>query len=177
MRNKPSRVRGRFPKEILSTLTECIQTIMNKAPAGVLSFGGLITFSLFCALAPPAASLRPACGRAASFAARRRTCGAAFGTRPLPTLPQHTPPQHQQPQLLCRVAAVAPASRESPCGVVRTEVRGLRPLGVGLRPDKGNYSRPLRGLARRFASHQSSAPSAVAPPSRPLTAPHTARRV
>ena len=188
---------------------------MNRAPAGDFSFGGLITISLFCALAPPAASLRPACGRAASFAARRcrapfalptcslyiPPCGRAFGTaaalaagpllsRPAAALaaqpsalarfpPCHSTHHHNtnNHSCWCRVAAVAPASRETPAGVIRTDVRGLRPLGVGLRPNEGNYSRPLRGLARRFASHQSSAPSAVAPPSRPLTAPHTARRV
>lgn len=146
---------------------------MNKAPAGVLSFGGLITFSLFCELAPPSASLRPAfgraapfaarlcrgftrlvdllagvpalrarlrhsrsaCGRAASFAARRCTCGAAFGTNPLPTLPQHTPPQHTT-TVVCLVAAVAPATRESPCGGNRKPITAPSGLGIGLRPNK-----------------------------------------
>lgn len=151
-------------------MTECIRTIMNRAPAGDFSFGGLITFSLFCELALPSASLRPAFGRAASFAARLGRGSVRLGNCSLYPRPAGAPsaqpqrlrqgrffrgpPLHLQRRLrhspashpatahtttthnhsCCWVAAVAPASRDYPCGGNRKPITAPEGLGVGLRP-------------------------------------------
>lgn len=88
---------------------------------------------------------RSACCRAAPFAARSCTCSAAFGTLPLPTLPQHTTPQHTTP-VVCWVSAVAPASRDYPCGGNRKLSTAPSGLGGALRAQKVITAAPCGGL-------------------------------